>query len=458
MNANTSIGSHPADADNMRIRAISALWLPLAVSFELMMLEGPVIQHTIAKLTHPSLNLAAFGLTMSISLIIESPVIMLLATAIALVKDDASYRALRRFMIYVATACTVVTAIVAYTPLFSIIATRVMGQPPDIVAAAAPALRIMLLWSAAIAWRRFYQGILIRHGRTRLVSFGTAIRLLSAVSTSQILGRMGILSGSQVGACALMVAVITEAVATSWFAFPIAHKHVPVRRQDQGRGLTQRQILSFHAPLAATTLLTLLAQPMTATALAHLAAREQTLAAWPVVFMVLLVIRGWGLAIQEISVAYAAKPEARSALIRFTWIVGVVSTLVTMLIVVTPLLNYYLAQIVPVPRELRPFIRIGVSVGAVLPLITALGSWARGTLVAAGATSVVYKGMGINLAAHATLLVLGVLLQSGGMLVAAVAFTLAAAIELVYLYFEVARVTGRAIVKLPVASYTDAVG
>ena len=119
------------------------------------MLEGPVIQGAIGRLSAPSLNLAAWGLTMSLSLLVESPVIMLLATAIALVKDGDSFLALRRFMIYLSAFCTALTFVVAFTPLFGWIALTLMKQPRPIVELAQPAMQIMLLWTAAIAWRRW---------------------------------------------------------------------------------------------------------------------------------------------------------------------------------------------------------------------------------------------------------------------------------------------------------------
>ena len=46
-----------------------------------------------------------------------------------------------------------------------------------------------------------------------------------------------------------------------------------------------------------------MAQPMTGAALAYLPQAERTLAAWPVVFMILLILRGLGLTVQEATVA-----------------------------------------------------------------------------------------------------------------------------------------------------------
>lgn len=416
----------------MQIRTLFNLWLPLAVSFELMMLEGPAVQGAMGRLSKPDLNLAAFGLMLQLSLLIESPVIMLLATAIALVKDPESYRAVRRFTINLAVFCTALTALVAFTPLFDLVASTIMHVPQKIVEAARIPMRIMLLWSAAIAWRRSYQGILVGCGQTRMVSWGTAIRLIAAVTTATLLARWGGLPGAAVGACALMAAVITEACATTAFALPVVKRDV-LQRPDDHRILSQRDIFSFHAPLMATTLLTLLAQPMTSAALARLASPERTLAAGPVAFMLLLVMRGWGLALQEITVAYSHRPDSRATLKRFAWLVGGATSAATAIIVFTPLLDLYLRNVIHLRPYLFGYVRIGVAVGIALPLITALGSWARGILVAATRTNIVYRGMGINLATHAVLLTAGVIMRLPGMLAASSAFTLAAIVEFAYL-------------------------
>ncbi|MFN7015893.1 MAG: hypothetical protein ACK4P5_01825 [Fimbriimonadales bacterium] len=66
-------------------RAIFWVWFPLALSFTLMMLESPVTNGVLARFAEPSVQIAGFGVALGLSLLIESPVIMLLATAIALV-------------------------------------------------------------------------------------------------------------------------------------------------------------------------------------------------------------------------------------------------------------------------------------------------------------------------------------------------------------------------------------
>jgi hypothetical protein len=415
------------------VRAIFHLWLPLAVSFELMMLEGPAFHGAIGRLPDAPLHLAAWGLTMAISLIIESPVIMLLATSIALVRDADSYRALKTFMLRLCCGCTAVCALIAFTPLFDTVSIQMMGQPVPIVEAARPALQIMLFWTAAIGWRRFYQGILVRHGQTRLVSYGTAVRLAAAVITAAILVKQGTVPGAQVAAYAIMTAVVSEAIATTLFARPLLNREIRPKTDSSAPPLTQRDIYRFHLPLAATTLLTLLAQPLTSAALARLENPAVTLAAWPVAYMILLVIRGGGLAVQEITVSLARHASARPALLRFTWLLGAASSLFTLLFVCSPLLDLYLFRVIEAPAEIAEEVRIGMIGGVLLPLFTALGSWARGLLVYEGRTKLVYRGMGISLLSQSALLIVGVMFRLPGMWVAMGAMTFASVVEYLYL-------------------------
>ena len=93
-------------------------WWPLAASWMLMSLELPAVSAIIARLPYPTINLAAYGgIVFPISLIIEAPIIMLLAASTALSKDYASYQKLRRFMMLAGGSLTLLHILVAFTPL-----------------------------------------------------------------------------------------------------------------------------------------------------------------------------------------------------------------------------------------------------------------------------------------------------------------------------------------------------
>lgn len=405
-----------------------------------MMLEGPLLHGVLGRLPEPALHLAASNIALALSLVIESPVIMLLATSIALVKDGGTFLALRRFTVSLCFWLTVLTALLAFTPLYDVVVFSLLDAPRPIGDSARPALQIMLLWTAAIGWRRFYQGVLVKMGRSSLVSWGTAIRLGSAAITALLLIRFAPhLTGSEVFGIVLMAAVISEALVTTLFARPLVRTHFAGK--VEGQPLSQRAILKFHLPLAGTTLLTLLAQPMTAAALSRLDDPKMTLAAWPVIFSTLLVIRGWCFAVQEITVALYETSSGR--LRQFSWLVGLGATGVLALLAFTPILPAYLEHVLKVAPELRPLVVQGCEICIALPLITSLGSWARGALVATQRTPKVYTGMAINIGSNGAMLVAGVLFGLPGILVGTVSFVAAATIELVYLGKQAAKIADK---------------
>jgi hypothetical protein len=423
----------------MTQRYILAFWLPLAASWALMTLEGPLVQAAIARLPDAETNLAAFGIVMSLSVTIEAPVIMLLATSTALCRDRAAYRVLHRFMLWLNLLLTVVAAVVAFTPVYDWIVPGAMGIPAHIAAAARPGMRIMTLWSAAIGWRRFYQGILIRFGQTPRVSYGTVVRLLASGGTAAALALWSDLPGVWVGSCGVLAGVMAEAVLVTWLVRPTVLRHlttdVPQHRPAASARapITMRRVVSFHTPLAATSLLTLLSQPLVGAGLARAAFPEQSLSAWPVAFSVVLFTRSFGMATQEVVIALVDGPETLRPVRRFTMSVFVGAVLILGLIAFTPLADLYLQEVAGVSSELASFVIPGLQMALLLPGLTVLQSWLRGLLMKGDATASIYQAMGINLVVTAAALALGVAVKAPGIQMAAVALTVAMLAELAFL-------------------------
>jgi hypothetical protein len=421
-------------------RLILAFWLPLAASWVLMTLEGPFVQAAIARLPDPETNLAAIGIVVSLSVTIEAPVIMLLATSTALTRDRASFFVLRRFMLGLILLLTAIAALVAFTPVYDVIVPGAMGVPEHIAAAARPGMAIMVLWSAAIGWRRFFQGILIRFGQTRRVTYGTIVRLLISAGTAAILALRGGLPGVWVGSIALMAGVLAEATLVTLLARPTQKHHLSSLSSPPSRPLTMRRVVGFHMPLAATSLLTLFSQPLISAGLARMSFPDRSLAAWPVAFSVILFTRSFGLATQEVVIALSERPTAFGPLRRFTLYVATGAVLLLALIAFTPVAELYLSDIAGVSSELADFIIPGLQAALLLPGLTALQSWLRALLMKGEATTSIYQAMGLNLVITAVVLALGVALGAPGIQVAALALTAAMLAELVFLGRETRRV------------------
>jgi len=140
-------------------RKIFAFWLPLATTWIMMSIEGPYLAAIVARLPSATENLAAYGLAFAVASLVESPVIMLLSTSIALVRDRESFLSLRRFCYRLSVGLTLVIAILAFSPLLGWLAAEVLHLPENVIRLTRHAVAFLMVWPGAIGYRRFYQGL-----------------------------------------------------------------------------------------------------------------------------------------------------------------------------------------------------------------------------------------------------------------------------------------------------------
>jgi len=331
---------------------------------------------------------------------------MLLATATALATHRQAYNMIRRFTIHLMVLTTALTVLVGFTPLYDVVVRGWMNIPAAIAQAAQPGIQIMTLWSAAIAWRRFKQGVMIRNGQTRLIGVGTIIRLAASSGTAVVLAVWGHVPGVTVGGAALMMGVLAEAIYAHWAAAPVIAAQLS-RHDSDHPDLTYRALLKFHLPLAAVSLLTLLGQPMVSAALARAANPERSLAAWPVVSGLLSIFRSASYALPEAVIALQSRPESVVPLRRFCYNVGWITAAGLVVMAATPLAGLYFHSVIGISPELTALALPGIWLGLTLPAVGSVQSYLRGSLMSRHLTNPLYQAMLINL------LVMGVVLAAG---------------------------------------------
>lgn len=99
-------------------RSIFQFWLPLAITWLMMAVEGPFLAAVIARLTDPKFNLAAYGVAFAFALLVEAPVIMIMSASTALAENETSFRRLRTFTYALNAAVTAAMLIMLIPPLF----------------------------------------------------------------------------------------------------------------------------------------------------------------------------------------------------------------------------------------------------------------------------------------------------------------------------------------------------
>jgi hypothetical protein len=364
-------------------RSILTFWGPLAATWLMMAAEGPLLAAVIARLPAPTYNLAAHGVAWALAILIEGPVMMLMSAATALVRGRTSYVKLRAFSRALVAATTAVLLLLLIPPVYRWITDDLIGLPREVTEVVYGALWFFLPWPAAIGYRRFLQGVLIRSGRTHLVAYGTVIRLLAMASVA-LLGALFLdIPGAWLAALALSSGVSVEAVVVRIMVAPTVRAllagELDTARSDDIR---YREIAAFYGPLALTSVIGLSIHPLLTFFMGRSVAPIESLAVFPVVHALSFVFRSVGMAYQDAAIALMGRqfdhlPELR----RFGRTLGIATSGGLALVALTPLSPVYFVTISGLTAELARYAFTSVLLIVLLPALTVQLSLQRAILV-----------------------------------------------------------------------------
>jgi Na+-driven multidrug efflux pump len=378
---------------------IFRLWTPLAATWLMMSIEGPFLAAVIARLPDPTFNLAAYGVAFSFATLAEAPIIMILSASTALVRDLDSYRRLRNFSFTLNLAVTLVILLGLVPPVFDWIAKGLIQLPDSVAELTHRALLLLVPWPAAIGYRRFYQGILIRQDRTRRVAMGTVIRVIGMSGGAIVLFRYFELPGALVGAGALSVGVVLEAIGTRFMAWGVRARIERASPSAVSETLTLRQIAEFYFPLALTSVIALGVQPTETFFIGGSRRAIDSLAVLPVITSLTFIFRSIGLSYQEAAIALLdGNRENFRRVSTFAASAGVATTAALGLIAFTPLSHVWFRDVSGLSPELSQFAILPLRILATMPFFSMQLAYQRAILVFGRATRSVTLSTGIEVA------------------------------------------------------------
>ena len=386
---------------------VFATWWPLAASWLLMGTEMSLVSAVIARLDDAAFHLAAFGgLVFPFALLIEAPIIMMLAASTALCTDRDAFRTLLRFSTVLGAVLTVVHVLLAFTPLYDLVLVPLIEPPAGAVEPARLGMQWMTPWTWAIADRRFHQGVLIRFGRSRSVVVGTVVRL---VCMGTLLGGgllYGELPGVVVACGALSTGVLAEMITARVFARPVVVG--PLQQAPPGEPLTLPRLLRFYIPLAITPILNLALLPIGAASIARMPMPLENLAVWSPVNGLVFLIRSVGIAFNEVVVSLSGRHDAPRMLRRFAIGLAGCTTFVLLGMALSPLSPLWFAKLSGLSPELVEIAGAALPFAALLPALTVFVSLYNGFLLHAHQTRAIPESVGLGLLVSTLLLAWGV--------------------------------------------------
>lgn len=374
-------------------------WLPLAAMWIIMAIEQPAIAAVVARMSEAKLQLAAFGFTFSLALFIEGPVIQMLAAGTAVTDNRDNYKRILRLMHVIGWAATAIHAILCIPPVFKFFAAGFIGIPEELLDTARLTLISMLPWTLGVGYRRLWQGVLIRYGRTRVVPVTMVIRLAVSFATLAWGFYTRVLPGAVLGGLALSLGVIAGAIASWWYVRPVVKGLPPAasaERHSPVGVMTWSAMLLFYIPLALTNFMNLGVRPILQMGMARGPMSLESLALWPVSIGYFFLYTSISLSSQEVVIARLDGPESRRELVRFiSWLSAVLSILY-IIVMVTPLWRGWFSGVSGLSGELTDLAAIPILLSFPVVPIYAYISLYRGALVRLRRTREVTIGVAIN--------------------------------------------------------------
>jgi len=182
---NTSPQQKQETTSGRSLLALLTQFIPLSLSDVAMTLGDPLQTSALSRLAFPQETLAGVGVVKGVAVFLESPIIMILHASTALGGQAKSRRALWQFTIIAGLVLSGIFLLLTWEPLYNWLLLDVFGVSSLIAQRGRTAFLLMFLWPFVIAWRRFFQGLLIRAQKSCRLGKCSAIDLGSCVTGSR---------------------------------------------------------------------------------------------------------------------------------------------------------------------------------------------------------------------------------------------------------------------------------
>ncbi len=429
--------------DKEKIKEIFNTYWPLAASWLLMAADTPAITAFISRMNDPKNVLAAHGTAYPLVLIVETPVLMLTSVSLSLCVDGKNYRRIRILMVGICILVTFLHALVCVPPVFSFIFTRILNTPPELLPYCHEELLFVIPWSGLIGYRRFNQGVLIRCGRSKQITVGTVLRVIGIFGTLfTCLALKDHMTGARAAGLALTISVAVESFYNAWQGNKTAGEKLLPLETDEPL-ITWKQLADFTLPLLLTHFLNENWMIIGSAAVSRMIDPVTSLAVWPVMTSLMMLIECWGYAVNETALAQLPHPEMRKPLVSFVGIVTGFSFLLFLIFALPPMNGWWYTTVSSLRPELAAVSKTAFPIAFLIPLIYPALNYYQAVLMNGKWTRPIFESLLVFLAVIFTVLGIGVLTNRWlGVYVIMLGRSLATGAQVLWLRHRAKLVTG----------------
>ncbi|AFZ61094.1 hypothetical protein H6G54_28595 [Anabaena cylindrica FACHB-243] len=387
-------------------------FIPLSLSDVAMTLGDPLQTAALSRLTFPQETLAGVGIVKAVAVFLESPIIMILHASTALGNDARSRRALWQFTVIAGISLSGIFLLLTWEPVYNWLLLDVFGVSPFIATRGRTSFLLMFLWPFVIAWRRFFQGLLIRAKKSIPVGLASVARFIWVI-VALVVGVSLRFDGALLAGVTMMGAILIEAVVVTWFCSHLSINSIldqQIKLHTDNLPKTFKGVTFYYLPLASTMLLIWGARAILLSFVARSFDSSLALAVWPATWGLVLSIANGTRMVQQVVIS-SYEETSKRILAAFVVLVGLGFTSIPLFLGFTSqgfsLLRQFFGDNPSLVEAALPVIQVL----SCLPLLLALQNTFQGLLIHRA------KNWFINLAtlvaAALTLIVCGSLIFTG---------------------------------------------
>ena len=357
---------------------VALFFFPLLLNVQLMSVSHSIINAGLARLEDAVVVLAGFSVAMVLHLFVASPSYQNHTITIALVRGRKSLLGMTLFVFLIATWVSLLLALLAFSPIGTLVLDRILGVSPEVARSAREALSMLVFLPFITGLRGLFQGLVIRARRTSLVSLATAVRI-AMLFAYLWLGQLWF-SGTRVAAFGLIGCVGTETLIMAWFAWRLK----PPEGDDNEKSFSE--ILRYGLPLAYSSGMQQTVPLLINAIISRLPDGTLALAAFGVVRGFLFLLAGPMRNMQQAYLTLVRQETDSHVLVRFLSRVSCGMALL-MLVIAWPLNGPVLGTVMGLDASMRHYIVWPLTACALFPLLYGASNMLRGWFAGAHLTS-----------------------------------------------------------------------
>ncbi len=353
-------------------------WLPTALGSSVLVIEIPVVAASVARARNGADALAAFGIVISVIVVVNTPGLAMAPLVIA----EAGHRAgrqLGRYGLAVGAAGTVVLLLLALSPTAFSVLRLLMNVDHTLSTDVRGGLLALAPASVAVAGRRYLHGRLIFAERTRPITVATMVRICCSGGAAWAWVAADPSAGAFGGGFSLTIGAFVE-----FTVLTIASRRVPALPSAPAGGV--RSLVARHAQISSSLLLNTVPALITTAGITHSREPVPSLVAWPALYGLLGLFTGPTLDWESVTAATLRRDPADRAPGRLTgWLAAGFLGLFAA-VMLSPAGHGYIHDFIGVPSDPT---RLALTWGVLLipgPALAVLRSYARGLVICDGST------------------------------------------------------------------------